>query len=129
MQYRNLDAWKAAHALVLAVLTETKDRLEHDPDLVTLLQWTALRAAGKIAFGSGTRNRRMFLHAMERSCGFLSEFRYHLSLARVTGLLAEATCTRLDALRGRAAFYGRQLLEDLLGVGSEKPQGGEPTDD
>lgn len=114
MTFEKLDAWKGCHALVLAVHTATHDKIDQDPRLIMRLRYTALRAAAKLAFGSGTRHRRMFQRSAERSAGFLSEFAYHLAFARVMGLMSEETCTRLDALRGRAAFYTWQLLETLI---------------
>jgi hypothetical protein len=114
LSYQKLDAWKACHALFLAVHEATDAKAEQEPEMVMLLQWSALRSAGKLAFGSGTRNRRMFLHATERACGWLSEVAYQLAVLRVMGLLTEEAHKRLDALRGRAAFYTWQLLEQLL---------------
>lgn len=114
LAFEKLDAWKACHALFLAVYETTKAKAEQEPELVMLVQWSALRSAGKLAFGSGTRNRRMFLHATERTCGFLSEVAYQLAVLRVMGLLTEEAHKRLDALRGRAAFYTWQLLEQLM---------------
>lgn len=114
MAYEKLDAWKGCHALVLAVHKFTDNKIDQDPRLIMRLRYIALRAAGKLAFGSGTRNRRMFQRAAERSAGYLSEFAYHLAFARVMGLLSEENCKRLDALRGRAAFYTFQLLEGLM---------------
>ncbi len=122
MGYEKLDAWKGCHALVLTTL-KTIDGLERrDSDLLDRLSRTALTAAGKIAFGSGSRNRKMLLWGVQRAAGALSEFAYHLSIANVMGVLPEATCKRLGALRGRAAFYTWQLLRTLIA-----PPGGEHT--
>jgi hypothetical protein len=120
--YEKLDAWKSSHALVLAV-HEATEKLKRDDELVYRLNYTSLRAAGKIAFGAGCGNRRMFLYAVQRSAGFLAEFGYYLSLARVMGVLTDQVWKRLDALRGRAAFYTWQLLESLTRVppGEAKP--------
>lgn len=123
MAYEKLDAWKSCHALVLAVLEVTGDRAEQDPDLVAQLRWTAMRAAAKLAFGTGTRDRKMFRHAAGWSAGYLAEFAYHLSLARAMGVLAEAAAQRVDALRGRATFYTWQLLESLMAPGGGGPAG------
>lgn len=114
MTYENLDAWKGCHALALAMLTTAKHTVNREPWLIRRLCDHAVASAGKLAFGSGTRNRRMFRQAVARSAGHLSAFGYHLGLARVMGILPEKECTQLDALRGRAAFYTWQLLESLL---------------
>ena len=114
MSYEKLDAWKSGHALVMAVLDARQSYQGRDKRLVGRLAYTAIRAVGKLAFGKGTGNRKMFLMATARAGGFLSEFQYHLSLVRVMGVLPEALCGQLDALRGRASFYVGQLMESLL---------------
>jgi hypothetical protein len=114
MSYQKLDAWKSCHALTLAVYQATREFRARDPRLVRRLCYTATRAGGRVAFGSGTRNRRMFRTAAARASGYLTEFAYDLSLARVMEVLPEKLCTQLDALRGRAAFYTSQLLNSLL---------------
>ncbi len=53
----------------------------------------------------------MFIEAVQESAGYLSVLSYYLSLASVMSLLDEGACKRVDALRGRASFYTRQLLE------------------
>ena len=114
LPFEKLDAWKACHALVLATFQATEECFKKDPQIARRLQYTAMRAGGKLAFGSGTRNRRMFRLAVARVSGYLAEFAYQLSLARVIGLIPDKTCDQLHALRGRAAFYSLQLLQSLL---------------
>lgn len=63
MTYEKLDAWKACHALALAVLSATKQH-KSEPELIRRLCLNAVAASGKLAFGSGTRNRRMFRTAL-----------------------------------------------------------------
>jgi hypothetical protein len=114
MAYEKLDAWKSCHALVLAVFEATRNYKGAERQLIGRLTWLAFRAPAKLAFGKGSGNRRMFLHATARVSGYLSEFSYVLSLVRVMSLLSVAMCDRIDALRGRAAFYVRQLLDKLM---------------
>ncbi len=114
MNYEDLDAWKACHALVLATHSSLKQRTQEDHDLLDRLCYTALRSAAKLAFGAGTHNRTMLLHSAERAAGYLSEFAYLTGMIRVMGLLSPTTCTELDALRGRAAFYTLRLLTSLV---------------
>ena len=114
LPYRKLDAWKSSNALTLAIYQLTKDEGGRDPQLVRRLRHLALRTTGKIAFGSGTHNYKMFRAAVARSSGYLAEFGYYLSLARVMAVLPEKVCDQVDALRGRAAFYTFQLLNSLL---------------
>jgi 23S rRNA-intervening sequence protein len=114
MDYEKLDAWKACHALALAVYEATHGKSKRDPQLIGAMRRNSLLAASKLAFGCGTRHRKLFLLATHRATGYLSTFAYDLSLCRVMTVLPHDVCTRLDALRGRASFYAGQLLESLL---------------
>ena len=114
MDYEKLDAYKACDALFKAVHEATKGIMDRDPELLYHLCRNALRATLKLAYGSGTRNRKMFLQSVQRTRGYLSAFAYAVSLARVMGVLSDEVCTRLEALRGRASFYTWQLFESLL---------------
>lgn len=114
MAYEKLEAWKACYALLLAVDEATRGMTERDPQLIHDLVHSALRAGGKLAFGAGTRDKRMFLTSIHQTAGYLSALAYSLSLARVMSLLHEETCARLDALRGRASFYTWQLLDTVI---------------
>jgi four helix bundle protein len=124
MSYQKLEAWKTCHALVLAVYQATEGKHKQDPDLIERLRYTAMRAASKIAFGSGTGHRKMFMRAVMYSAGYLAEFTYHLTMARVMGILPERACSQLDGLRGRATFYTRRLLDSFIlpSRGTDKDQ-------
>ena len=108
------DSWKSCHALVIAVFEGTRDYKGAEKRLIGRLGYSAMRAAGRLAFGKGTRNRKMFVHATAQASGFLSQFQYYLSLVRVIEALPDELCSQLDALRGRASFYVGQLFESLL---------------
>lgn len=114
MTFEQHDAWKSCHELVLTTFKEMDALPGGDPDIRQRLRATCLRAAAKVAFGAASGNTKMFTYALMRTTGYLSEFAYHLAVARVIGDLPEALCTTLDALRGRANFYTRQLLRALL---------------
>jgi four helix bundle protein len=123
LAYEKLDAWKSAQALVLALyeaLPPAAARSSPDPGSVVRLHRTALRAVGRIAFGSGTRSRKMFRRALERAAGHLSEFAYQLAVAQARGVLTQPVADRLGALRGRASFYTWQLLETLIAGGDAR---------
>jgi four helix bundle protein len=120
MAYEKLDAWKSTHALVLAVyeaLPPSVLRSSPHAAHAARLHRSALRAVGRIAFGSGTRSPRMFRRAAERAAGHLSEFAYQLAIAQAQGAVPSEVADRLAALRGRASFYTWQLLETLLPAG------------
>ena len=114
LPFEKLDAWKACHALTLATYQAARDCAKQDPQIARHLRYASSRSGAKLAFGSGTRNRRMFRSAVSRVAGYLAEFTYELSLARLMGVIPDKTCDQLDALRGRASFYTFQLLHSLL---------------
>ncbi len=121
LAYEQLDAWKSTHALVLALyeaLPPSAQRAAPHAAQVARLHRSALRAVGRIAFGSGTRSRGMFRRAAERAAGHLSEFAYQLAIAQARGVVPAHVAERLAALRGRASFYTWQLLDTLLPKGS-----------
>jgi hypothetical protein len=123
MAYEKLDAWNSANALVLALyeaLPPTAKRPTSHAAHVARLHRSALRAVGRIAFGSGTRSRRMFRRAAERAAGHLAEFAYQLAVAQAQGVVPAEVADRLAALRGRASFYTWQLLETLLPTGGDR---------
>ena len=120
MAYEKLDAWKSANALVSAVYQALPpSALRGSPHAAhaVRLHRSALRAVGRIAFGSGTRSRQMFRRAAERAAGHLSEFAYQLAIAQTRGVVPTDVADRLAALRGRASFYTWQLLDTLLSAG------------
>ncbi len=126
-RYEKLDSWNACHALVLAVLRET-DGIEREPLTVERLRYLALRAAGKIAFGSGTGSRTMLRRSAELSAGWLTELAYDLDLAEVMGVISRESCERLNALCGRAQFYVMKLVlpPELPPDAGPLPPGEEP---
>ena len=110
LAYEELDAWKRCHVLALAVYQATSGRLDKEPDLLGRMRVTAVRAAARIAFGSGSGRTRTLCVAAGQAAGYLSEFGYHLSLVRVMGVLADGVCARLEHLRARAAEHTEQLM-------------------
>jgi hypothetical protein len=112
--YADLDAWKACHALFLAIHADSEKWRERDSSLADCLQRSALKAASKLAFGSGTGSRKMLRHAAEWSAGYLSKLCHDLALATALGLVERERARELDALRGRATFYvWKLILPDL----------------
>lgn len=116
MKFEKQDAWKSCHALAVAVLSDTRDG-NADDTLLSRLRWCAMRSAAKIAFGTGTGNRRMFRNAVSMSAGYLGEFAYYLTLAEIAQTVPQDTRQRWDALRGRASFYTWRLLDELTAPG------------
>jgi hypothetical protein len=109
MPYEKSDAWKRCHMLALATHQATDQRMDRDPELLGRLRFTSIRAAARLAFASAVREklrRQVAAHAG----GYLSEYEYHLSLARVMGVLADDVCGRLHFLRERAAETTEQMM-------------------
>ena len=117
MAYEKLDAWKRCHMLALATHQATEGKMERDPALLGRLRWTSIRSAARIAFGAAFNGKTRRLAAGQAG-GYLAEYAYHLSLARVMGVLADDVCGRLHYLRERAAQHTEQLL---LGPPPEPP--------
>ena len=74
------------------------------------LQRSALKAASKLAFGSGTGSAKMLRRAAEWAAGYLSQLRHDLAIATAIGLVEQERYRRLDALRGRALLYTWKLI-------------------
>lgn len=118
MAFEKLDAWKRCHVLALAVYQATSGRLDQEPDLLGRMRLTSVRAAARIAFGSGSGRVKTLCLAAAHAAGYLSEFGYHLSLVRVMGVLSDGVCARLEHLRARAVEHTEQLM-----VPREPPSG------
>jgi four helix bundle protein len=112
--FERLDAWESCHALTVGVLETTGDLVEQDPDLIGQLQRSALLCSSRLARGAGTGNQKMFRACAEQSLGFLSEVGYLLTVADLTGVIPSDVRDRLDALRGRAAFYTARLVFEAI---------------
>lgn len=59
-------------------------------------------------------NRRMFVACVDRTLGALSEFGYHLTMARAMDLVTDQEENELEGLRGRAVFYSSKLILSLI---------------
>lgn len=113
--YEKLDAFRLCHELALRTYRVAEQLDERDPDLAAQLWSAALMASGRIARGAGFANRRMFALCLDRTLGALAELGYHLKIARALELMTDETERELESLRGRAVFYTRKLLGELLG--------------
>jgi hypothetical protein len=114
VKLQELDAWKGCHELVLATWRATEAAMSVDREIPMRLRNSALLALGKVAFGAGSGDRRLFRRSLYRVQGWLWVFGSHLELARVMGVLPAETCLNLDALRGRAAFYVMRQIQRVL---------------
>jgi hypothetical protein len=122
--YADLDACKTCRALLLAIYQDCEEFRGRDASLADGLQRSALRAAGKLAFGRGTGSKRMLRHAAERAAGHLSKVGHDLAIAAALGLIEKERYQELDALRGRANFYVWKLILPDLPAEADDPEGG-----
>lgn len=113
MKFQDLEAWKLAHQLVLELYRATKPIEERDPDLTQRLRYAAIRASGRIAFGSGSGNWRMFIAAAGQAQSYFAEISYLLGLVKVLELLPEEECIRLDHLQSMAMEDTMKLINSL----------------
>lgn len=111
--YQDLDAFKACHALTLAVHRVTEKFAERDGELAGQLWASALIASSRIARGSGFRHRRMFAVCADRTLGALAEISYHLEIAWAMDLVSAEDRQELESLGGRALFYVMKLAMSL----------------
>lgn len=110
--YRQLDAWKACHELVLALYAAT-ERLDDRDSLIARTRRAALLAPAKLANGAARPDGNAFPAFVGRVLGYLSELGYYLRMACIRGLIAPDVAERLLGLRGRAVFYTWRLFERL----------------
>ena len=113
--HEQIDAWKAAHALVLAVYAHTKGwPIEERYGLTSQVRRAAFSVAANIVEGRAKRGRKEFRRYLDIAWGSLAEVGYTIQLAKDLGLLAKGDFDRLEALR---AATGRPLYGLLRSMG------------
>lgn len=112
--YRDSDAWKTGHELALAIYQATRPMEDRDSGMTHRLRYAAIRGVGRIAFGLALESRKMSVYAVSSATGYFQEIGWLLNLIRNLELLPADECDKLDALRGRVAFYTQKLVETLL---------------
>ncbi len=96
--FQELDAWKKAHELALAVYHLTRAfPAEERYGLNGQLRRCASSVAANIAEGFGRRSTRDFVRYLEIASGSLEETRYFLLLARDLGYLVGDGYTTINA--------------------------------
>ncbi len=114
MPYEKFDAWKACHALVLAVYGATK-RFPSDErfGLTSQVRRAAISAAANIAEGAAKRGQREFRRYLDIAVGSLSELCYTLRLAHELELLSRDAWEHLEQLRSSASRLTWKLYESM----------------
>jgi four helix bundle protein len=103
MPYERLDAWRACHALTIAVYAATRTfPLQERYGLVAQTRSAAYSLSANIAEGAAKHGRQEFRRYLDIALGSLSELTYGLRLAKDLGLLDDAAHADLDRLRDTA---------------------------
>ncbi|MEE8201785.1 MAG: four helix bundle protein [Candidatus Acidoferrales bacterium] len=116
--FQELDAWKKAHRLALAVYTLTRDfPREERFALVSQLRRAAASVGANIAEGFGRRSTKDFLRYLEIASGSLEETRHFLILSQDLAYLngkqyppLNAACDEVGRLLGGLARSLRKRL-------------------
>jgi four helix bundle protein len=99
-RYERLQAWLAAHQLVLLTYRVTKSfPREELYGLTSQARRAAFSVAANIAEGSAKRGPREFRRYLDISLGSLSELSYILRLVKDLDLMEPTTWTELDQAR------------------------------
>jgi four helix bundle protein len=107
--FRNVDAWKKAHALVLAIYGETQTLPREEVFGVTMqLRRGAVAIATRIAEGTGRSNNVEYGVDLRRAAASSNELEYLMLLTRDLGYWKPDLCERLvaDAIEVRKMIFG-----------------------
>lgn len=103
MPYEKYSAWKASHALALAVYTSTEEWPKRELyGLTAQTRKAALSVPTNIAEGTAKRGPRELRRYLDIALGSLSELSYLLLFSRERGLLQADEWQRLDGMRNQA---------------------------
>ncbi len=95
--FQELDAWKKAHELVLAVYRLTRAFPQDERfGVIAQLRRCASSVAANIAEGFGRRSTKDFVRYLEIASGSLEETRYFLILSRDLEYLESKDYSRLN---------------------------------
>lgn len=114
LPYERFEAWKACHALTLAIYKATrkfpKDELY---GITSQARRAAFSSGANIAEGSAKRGPREFRRYLDISIGSLSELGHTLAIARDLEFLSKDQWSVLDDLRNTAGKYVWGLYKSL----------------
>jgi four helix bundle protein len=96
--FRNLNVWRVAHQLTLALYKSTASFPKDERyGLTSQIRRAAISVCANLAEGCCRQSRREFGRFAYIALGSASELEYHLLLASDLGLLEEDAYQRLDA--------------------------------
>ena len=103
MPYEKYDAWKASHALALAIYSSTEEwPKREDYGLTAQTRRAALSVPTNIAEGTAKLGPRELRRYLDVALGSLSELSYLLRFSRDRGLLQTEEWQHLDGMRNTA---------------------------
>ena len=98
--YERLEAWQAAHRLVLLIYQTTRGfPPEERFGLVSQLRRAAFAGAANIVEGAAKKGPREFRRFLDIALGSGAELRYTLQLVKDLNLVSEKTFPDLEAVR------------------------------
>jgi len=110
MPYEKYDAWKASHALALAIYSSTEGWPRQEIyGLTAQTRRAALSVPTNIAEGTAKLGPRELRRYLDITLGSLSELSYLLRFSRDWGLLETEEWQHLDAMRNTAGKLGWRL--------------------
>ena len=112
--YDRLEAWQAAHRLVLLVDRKTRSLpTEERYGLTSQLRRAAFSVAANIVEGSAKKGPREFRRYLDIAVGSVAELTYTLRLVRDLELISEADLAELEAERDRVGRLTWGLYSSL----------------
>lgn len=116
-RYERLEAWQAAHQLVLRTYRVTKTfPREELYGLTSQARSAAFSVAANIAEGSAKRGPREFRRYLDIALGSLSELSYIFRLVKELDLIESAKWSELDQARERAGRLTWGLYRSVRGI-------------
>ena len=122
--FKDLDVWRAAHTLTLAVYRATSAFPSAERyGLQAQLRRSAVSIASNLAEGGGRRGDCAFQAFLRIARGSAAELEYQLLVSRDLGYLSESDWRTLDELAQRVSRMLLGLLRRLgKGRGSSRPE-------
>src|SRR2546423_8046075 len=110
--HERLEAWQAAHQLVLLLYRTTRSfPAEERYGLTSQIRRAAFSVAANIAEGAAKRGRREFRRYLDIALGSVTELEVALRLARDRRYLTHQAWEQLERLRNHAGAVTWRLYE------------------
>ena len=121
LPYERFDAWKASHALALAIHQQTRNWPKEERfGLTAQVRRSAFSVPANIVEGQARRGPKEFRRFLDIAWGSLAEVGYTLRYARDLGYLTEADYRHLQALRNEAGPPLFRLLRSMGGSADDR---------